>query len=43
MNRSEIMELLDSWRRGDRDALERLLPLVYSELRRIEGENGQIG
>ena len=35
MNPSDITELLDGWRRGDRDALERLLPLVYSELRRI--------
>jgi RNA polymerase sigma factor (TIGR02999 family) len=35
MNSSEIAALLDGWRRGDRDALERLLPLVYSELRRI--------
>jgi RNA polymerase sigma factor (TIGR02999 family) len=35
MNPSDIAALLDGWRRGDRDALERLLPLVYSELRRI--------
>jgi RNA polymerase sigma factor (TIGR02999 family) len=35
MNPSDVTTLLDDWRRGDRDALERLLPLVYSELRRI--------
>ena len=32
---SDIAALLDGCRRGDRDALEQLLPLVYSELRRI--------
>ena len=32
---SDITALLDGWRQGDRDAFERLLPLVYSELRRI--------
>jgi len=32
---SDIAGLLDGWRRGDREALEQLLPLVYSELRRI--------
>jgi RNA polymerase sigma factor (TIGR02999 family) len=35
MNPSDIGALLDGWRQGDRDALERLLPLVYAELRRI--------
>src|SRR4029453_16311934 len=35
MNPADVPTLLDGWRRGDRDALERLLPLVYSELRRI--------
>jgi RNA polymerase sigma-70 factor, ECF subfamily len=35
MNPSDVTALLDDWRRGDREALERLLPLVYSELRRI--------
>jgi RNA polymerase sigma factor (TIGR02999 family) len=35
MNPSDIAALLDGWRRGDRDAFERLLPLIYSELRRI--------
>jgi RNA polymerase sigma-70 factor (ECF subfamily) len=28
----EITALLEAWRAGDRDALERLIPLVYSEL-----------
>ena len=32
---SDIAGLLDGWRRGDRDAFEQLLPLVYAELRRI--------
>lgn len=32
---SDIAALLDGWRQGDRDAFERLLPLVYAELRRI--------
>jgi RNA polymerase sigma factor (TIGR02999 family) len=35
MNPSDVTTLRDGWRRRDRDALERLLPLVYSELRRI--------
>jgi RNA polymerase sigma factor (TIGR02999 family) len=32
---SEVTRLLDHYREGDRDALERLLPLVYDELRTI--------
>ena len=31
----DVTELLDDWSRGDRGALDRLLPLVYAELRRI--------
>ena len=31
----DVTRLLDEWSRGDRHALDRLLPLVYSELRRI--------
>jgi len=31
----EVTQLLDSYRNGDREALERLVPLVYDELRRI--------
>jgi len=31
----EVTELLLAWSNGDRTALERLLPLVYAELRRI--------
>lgn len=31
----DITALLDGWTRGDRQALDRLLPLVYDELRRI--------
>jgi RNA polymerase sigma factor (TIGR02999 family) len=30
-----VTELLKSWRQGDSTALEKLLPLVYNELRRI--------
>jgi RNA polymerase sigma factor (TIGR02999 family) len=33
--RHEITELLMAWRQGDRDAFDRLLPLVYDEMRRI--------
>jgi RNA polymerase sigma factor (TIGR02999 family) len=31
----DITELLVAWRAGDRDALDRLFPLVYEELRQI--------
>lgn len=31
----EITELLLAWGNGDRSALERLIPLIYAELRRI--------
>ncbi len=31
----EITSLLDAYRKGDRDAFDRLVPLVYSDLRRI--------
>ena len=31
----QVTQLLDAWRRGDEQAGERLLPLVYEELRRI--------
>jgi RNA polymerase sigma factor (TIGR02999 family) len=31
----DVTGLLDDWSRGDRGALDRLLPLVYAELRRI--------
>ena len=31
----DVTALLDEWSRGDRRALDRLLPLVYAELRRI--------
>lgn len=33
----EITQLLIGWGRGDEKALERLMPLVYDELRRIAG------
>jgi RNA polymerase sigma factor (TIGR02999 family) len=32
---SDITGLLDDWGRGDRRALDELLPLVYAELRRV--------
>src|SRR5687767_14498769 len=32
---SDVTALLVEWTRGDRQALDRLLPLVYDELRRI--------
>jgi RNA polymerase sigma factor (TIGR02999 family) len=31
----DVTALLDDWSRGDRRALDRLLPLVYAELRRV--------
>lgn len=31
---SEVTELLQAWSEGDQDALEKLTPLVYAELRR---------
>jgi RNA polymerase sigma factor (TIGR02999 family) len=31
----EVTRLLEEWTRGDRDALNRLMPLVYGELRRM--------
>ena len=33
----EVTRLLRAWGSGDRDALEKLLPLVYGELRRCAG------
>jgi RNA polymerase sigma factor (TIGR02999 family) len=32
---SQVTQLLQVWRGGDRDALDALLPLVYKELRRV--------
>jgi hypothetical protein len=32
-----VTQLLLAWSKGDRDALEDLLPVVYAELRRIAG------
>jgi len=32
---SDITRLLREWRDGDRDALDRLMPLVYDQLRRL--------
>ncbi|HEY6050378.1 MAG TPA: sigma-70 family RNA polymerase sigma factor [Thermoanaerobaculia bacterium] len=31
----EVTALLDAWGHGDRDALDRLIPIVYAELRRL--------
>jgi len=36
-SRGEVTELLVGWNRGDEDALGKLLPLVYEELRRLAG------
>src|SRR6185369_16859581 len=33
--RQDITELLTAWGEGDEDALKRLMPVVYQELRRI--------
>ncbi len=35
----DVTELLLSWRKGDAAALERLIPLVYQELRRVAGRH----
>ena len=37
--RHEVTRLLAQWRRGDDQALGELLPLVYSELRRLAGRH----
>ena len=34
-SRLEVSDLLHAWRSGDRTALDELMPLVYSELRRL--------
>jgi DNA-directed RNA polymerase specialized sigma24 family protein len=34
-NRGEVTELLAQWKLGRTEALDRLLPLIYRELRRI--------
>jgi RNA polymerase sigma factor (TIGR02999 family) len=34
-SRGEVTDLLVKWSEGDNDALEKLLPIVYAELRRI--------
>lgn len=33
----EVTDLLLEWRRGDRGALDQLMPIVYAELRRLAG------
>lgn len=33
----QVTRLLHAWRKGDSDALERLTPMVYQELRRLAG------
>ena len=35
---SEVTQLLDALNRGEDDALDRLFPLVYAELRRLAGQ-----
>ena len=32
---AEVLHLLDAWRGGDLAACDRLIPLVYGELRRL--------
>src|SRR5690349_2715353 len=33
--RGDVTTLLSAWRGGDSDALERLIPIVYADLRRV--------
>ena len=35
MSRQSLTELLQEWQHGDKEALDKLTPLVYDELRRI--------
>src|SRR3981081_192374 len=37
-SRGEVTVLLDELKLGSKDALERLIPLVYSELRRVANQ-----
>lgn len=37
VERHEVTELLVSWSKGDRTALDRLTPMLYEELRRLAG------
>ncbi len=39
VNPDELTRLLNCWSQGDESALDRLTPLVYSELRRLAGRN----
>lgn len=39
MPASDVTELLVRWNKGDKNALDELLPLVYAELRRVAGGN----
>jgi RNA polymerase sigma factor (TIGR02999 family) len=39
VSRKPVTALLKRWRQGDSTALEKLLPLVYSELRRIAAQH----
>jgi len=34
-DRQDVTKLLQQWRGGDREALDRLMPIVYDELRRL--------
>ena len=36
-SRNEVTDLLNDWSNGDQEALNRLMPLVYDELRRLAG------
>src|SRR5579871_6266504 len=36
-NAGDVTQLLIQWRAGDRGALDRLMPLVYNQLRQIAG------
>jgi DNA-directed RNA polymerase specialized sigma24 family protein len=39
MAKTDVTARLADWNRGDRAALDELLPLIYNELRRVAGRH----
>jgi RNA polymerase sigma-70 factor, ECF subfamily len=40
-SKTPVTELLQAWSRGDRAALDQLVPLVHGDLRRLAGQRGR--